>query len=132
MLAYKSLRNAQLIQLQGPMKEVAVRDVKLSWGPGLRASGFFNFILSRGPRVRVTLNGVRLQLAPPPPTTSAPPSLDATLSPTIPSEAMPDSEFNKENFSREDTVHPSIYFLNIFILELNNVTVVDKVSFFFN
>jgi len=114
------------------MNEVAVRDVKLSWGPGLRASGFSNFILSRGPRVRVTLNGVRLQLAPPPPTNTAPPSLDATPSPTISSEAVPDSESNKEKSSREDTAHPSIYFLNIFILEFHDVTVVDKVRLFFS
>lgn len=110
------------------MEEVAVRDVQLSWGPGSRASGLFNFILSRGPRVRVTLNGVRLQLAPPPPSTAAS-SLDATPSPTASSGAMTHSESVKEKYCREDNTHPSIYFLNLIILELYDVAVVDKVRF---
>ena len=115
--------------MQGPVKQVAVRDVQLSWGPGTRASGLFNFIVSRGPRVRVTLNGVRLQLASPPTATSgATPFPEATPSPTAPATGAANSEPNKEHPStKEDSAQPSIYLLNLIILELHDVAVVDEV-----
>ncbi len=117
------------------MKEVAVRDVHLSWGPATRASGLFNFILSRGPRVRVTLIGVRLQLAPQPPPTTTPttapasPSLDTATSPSsTPVSSASNATPSKEGSSKEESTHPSIYFLNLIILELHDVAVVDEVS----
>jgi hypothetical protein len=83
--------------------------------------------------VRVVLNGVRLQLAPPPPpistAASSATSLDAAPSPPVSTTGILNSDSSNESSSqREDSAQPSIYLLNLIILELHDIAVVDEVG----
>ena len=102
--------------LQGPIKQVAVNNVRLGWGPGR-------------PKIRVTLTGVRLKLANPPiennqeEATVLPPTDAENTSPVTSSNQSGDSTHS----GREDSSSASLYLLNMVVFEMQDLLIIDEV-----
>ena len=103
------------------MQEVSLEHVKLGLGPGAQGPGIFNFFLSRGPRLHVTITGISLKLAAAAPLVSLEEvdDEDSSTSTAIPV-ASPGPV-------REDGTKLPLYLLQMIILELHNISIVDEV-----